>query len=168
MALSDSNETKLCRSSRGVHARAFKGAPRRAGPFRPWPIPRTSRDALQEFVRRREVGCQELREAAGLLGDFGAAACPRPMGGSPPATGATAAPLPRIRRQAVPAATVPHRRARADGRAVLRSPGSLLPVKDHHQGRAWRRVADAMAQAPPLTLIFPGKTSAPIGRTGGE
>ncbi len=148
MALSDSNETKLCRSSRGVHARAFKGAPRRAGPFRPWPIPRTSRDALQEFVRRREVGRQELREAAGLLGDFGA--------------------LPRIRRQAVPAATVPHRRARADGRAVLRSPGSLLPVKDHHQGRAWRRVADAMAQAPPLTLIFPGKTSAPIGRTGGE
>jgi hypothetical protein len=30
-------------------------------------------------------------------------------------------------------------------RAVLRSPGKLSPVKDHHQGRAWRRVADASA-----------------------
>jgi len=64
------------------------------------------------------------------------------MGGSPPVAGAAAAPLPRTRRQAAPAATVPQRRARTDSRAVLRSPGSLSPVKDHHQGRAWRRVAD--------------------------
>ena len=60
-------------------------------------------------------------------GDSGAVACPRPMGGSPPVGGATAAPLPRTCRQAVPAATVRQRRARTDSRAVLRSPGSLSP-----------------------------------------
>ena len=43
---------------------------------------------------------------AGLLSDSGAAACPRPMGGSPPVTGAAAGHQPRTRRQAVPAATV--------------------------------------------------------------
>jgi hypothetical protein len=31
---------------------------------------------------------------AGLLGGSGAAACPRPMGGSPPVAGAAAAPMP--------------------------------------------------------------------------
>jgi hypothetical protein len=66
---------------------------------------------------------------AGLGGDSGAVACPRPMGGSPPVGGATATPLPRTRRQVVPAATVPQRRARTDSRAVLRSPGSLSPRK---------------------------------------
>ncbi len=35
--------------------------------------------------------------AAGLLGDFGAAACPRPMGDSPPAAGAAAGRRPRYR-----------------------------------------------------------------------
>jgi hypothetical protein len=50
-------------------------------------------------------------------------------------------------------------------RAVLLAPGILSPRKYHHQGRAQGRVADAMAQAPPLTLIFHGKTPAPIGRT---
>ena len=59
----------------------------------------------------------------------GVAACPRPMGGSPPVADAAAGRLPRIRRQAVPAATVPQRRARTDSRAVLRSPGSLSPRK---------------------------------------
>jgi hypothetical protein len=54
---------------------------------------------------------------------------PRPMGGSPPVARAAAAPMPRTRRQAVPAATVPQRRARTDGRAVLRLPGSLSPRK---------------------------------------
>ena len=67
--------------------------------------------------------------AAGLLGDFGAAACPRPMGGSPPVAGAAAGHQPRYRQQAAPAATVPQRRARTDSRAVLRSPGSLSPGK---------------------------------------
>ena len=51
---------------------------------------------------------------AGLLCDFGAAACPRPMGGSPPVAGAAAGRLPRYRQQAVPAATIPQRRARTD------------------------------------------------------
>jgi hypothetical protein len=66
---------------------------------------------------------------AGLLGSSGAAACPRPTSGSPPVAGAAAAPMPRTRRQAVPAATVPQRRASADGRAVLLAPGSLSPGK---------------------------------------
>ena len=66
---------------------------------------------------------------AGLLGDSGAAACPRPLGGSPPVAGAAAAPMPRTRRQAAPAATFPQRRASTNGRAVLRSPGSLSPGK---------------------------------------
>ena len=34
------------------------------------------RDALREFVRRREVDRQELGGMAGLLGSSGAAACP--------------------------------------------------------------------------------------------
>jgi hypothetical protein len=42
--------------------------------------------------------------------------------------------MPRVRRQAVPAATVPQRRARTNGRAVLRSPGSLSPCKITAQG----------------------------------
>ena len=66
---------------------------------------------------------------AGLLGDSGAAACPRPLGGRPPVVGAATVPLPRTRRQAAPAATAPQRRARTDARAVLRSPGSLSPGK---------------------------------------
>ena len=66
---------------------------------------------------------------AGLLGDSGAAACPRPMGGSPPVAGAAAGLLPRIRWQVAQAATTHQRRERANGRAVLRSPGSLSPGK---------------------------------------
>jgi hypothetical protein len=64
------------------------------------------RDALREFVRH-EVRRQELQGMAGLLGDSGAAACPRPASGSPPVAGAAAAPMPRTRRQAAPAATDP-------------------------------------------------------------
>jgi hypothetical protein len=66
---------------------------------------------------------------AGLPGDSGAAACPRPASGSPPVAGAAAAPMPRTRRQAVPAATFPQRRASTNGRAVLLAPGSLSPRK---------------------------------------
>ena len=91
---------------------------------------------------------------AGLLGSSGAAACPRPTGGSPPVAGAAAAPMPRTRRQAVPAATFPQRRASANGRAVLRAPGSLSPRKITIKGApAARRCA--MAQAPPLTADLP-------------
>ena len=108
---------------------SFKGTPpaRRAVPALADCV--QDRDALREFVGRREVRRQELRDKAGLLGDSGAAACPRPMGGSPPVGGAAAAPLPPTRRQAVPAATVPQRRARRNGRAVLLTPGSLSPRK---------------------------------------
>jgi len=37
--------------------------------------------------------------------------------------------MPRTRRQAAQAVTVPQRRARTDGRAVLLAPGSLSPRK---------------------------------------
>jgi hypothetical protein len=85
---------------------SFKGtAFGRAGPFRPLPIPCWDRGGLREFVGRREVHRQELPVSGGVLCDFGAAACPRPMGGSPPVAGAAAGLLPRHRRQAVPAAT---------------------------------------------------------------
>jgi hypothetical protein len=103
---------------------------------------------------------------AGLLGDSGAAACPRPMGGSPPVAGAAAGRLPRIRRQAVPGRNEPAAPRLHGWQSRPPVAGQSLTVKAHHQGRAWRRVAEAMAQAPPLTVIFRGKTSAPIRRTG--
>jgi hypothetical protein len=107
----------------------FKGAPaaRRAVPA--LADSAQDRDALREFVKRREADRQEPHGTVGLLGSSGAAACPRPTSGSPPVAGAAAAPMPRTRRQAVPAATSPQRRARTDSRAVLRSPGSLSPRK---------------------------------------
>ena len=58
----------------------FKGAPRRAGPFRAWPVPRGDRDVLREFVKRHEVGRQELRVSGG-------AARRLRGGGLPPAYG---------------------------------------------------------------------------------
>src|ERR1022692_386115 len=89
-----------------------------------------------ERVREAAGGArQELGGAGGLLGDSGAAACPRPTSGSPPVAGA-AAPTPRTRRQAAQAATFPQRRASTDGRAVLLAPGSLSPRKITAQGRA--------------------------------
>ena len=94
------------------------------------------RDALREFVRRREVRRQELRDMAGLLADSGAAACPRPTSESPPVADAAAAPMPRTRRQAAPAATIPQRRASTNGQARPPRAGKSLTAKDHHQGRA--------------------------------
>jgi hypothetical protein len=73
---------------------------------------------------------------AGLLSDSGAAACPRPMGGSPPVAGAAAGLLPRYQQAGGTGRNGPAAPPAGDGRAVLRSPGSLLTVKDHHQGRA--------------------------------
>jgi hypothetical protein len=105
---------------------------------------------------------------AGLLGNFGAVACPRPMGGSPPAAGAGAGLVSRYRQAG---GTGPQRSrscARTDGRAVLRSPGSLSPVMITIKGAPGGASLLAMAQSPPLTVIFTGKTSAPIRRTGAE
>jgi len=114
----------------------FTGAPaaRRAVPALAGSV--QDRDALREFVRRREVDRQKPSGVAGLLGSSWAATCPRPTSGSPPVAGAAAAPMPRTRRQAVPAVTFPQRRVTTKGRAVLRPPGSVSPGKDHHQGRA--------------------------------
>ena len=109
----------------GLQGHALRARRGRSGPGRF----RTERDALREFVKRWEMGRQEPGGAAGLLGSSGAVGCPRPASGSPPVTGATAAPMPRTRRQAAQAVTFPQRRARTDGRAVLHAPGSLLPRK---------------------------------------
>ena len=54
--------------------------------------------------------------------------------------------------------------ARTCGRVVLLAPGIVSPRKDHRQGRACG-ASHAMAQAPPLPLIFHGKNPAPIRRT---
>ena len=88
---------------------------------------------------------------------------PRPAGRKPYGRGAarrSAGPHPQAGGSGRNAA--PMTAPASSDRAVLLAPGILSPRKDHRQGRALGRVADAMAQAPPLTLIFPGKTSAPI------
>ena len=101
---------------------------------------------------------------AGLFGDSGAATCPRPMGGSPPVAGAATAPMPRTRRQAAPV---------RNGPSALRQhewggPSSSRREVSHRESsvsRARRRRV-AASRRKPLTLTFPGKTSAPIRRTG--
>ena len=97
-----------------------------------------------------------------------AAACRALTGGSPTGAAPHAGQLARNRRPMAQAATTSPMSAPASSdRAVLRA-GHPLAAQDHRQGRAQGRVADAMARAPPWTLIFPGKTSAPIRRTGEE
>ena len=61
------------------------------------------------------------------------------------------------RRRSSPSRTPVTAPARAS-RAVLPRRATLTPRKDHHQGRAEGASPAAMAQAPPLTLIFHGKT----------
>ena len=91
----------------------------------------------------------------------------RPSGQEPYGRAAAAAPMPphpqagRSRRHAPTVTAL----ARA-GPAVLHAPGILSPRKITVKGARCARVAHAMAQAPPLSVIFPGKTSAPIRRTG--
>ncbi len=57
-------------------------------------------------------------------------------------------------------------RASTTDRAVLPAPGILSPRKDTVKGAPKGASPTAIAQAPPLTLIFHGKTPAPIRRTG--
>jgi hypothetical protein len=59
--------------------------------------------------------------------------------------GDSAAPPPRTRRQAVPAAASPQRRASTEGRAVLHAPGCLSP----------RKITIKGACGAPLMVIFP-------------
>jgi hypothetical protein len=55
-----------------------------------------------------------------------------------PARSAAAVPLPRTRRQAIPAVTTPGDRASKGGRAALLAPGIVSPRKDHRQERSLR------------------------------
>jgi hypothetical protein len=87
-----------------------------------WPIPCTDRDALREFVGRREGGCLEPPVNGGSAGDSGPAA-PPPV--TSPATGGST-----CRNQ---------------------------PAAPRAHGKPSR---------PPVVGQSPGKTSAPIRRTG--
>jgi hypothetical protein len=138
------------------------GAPDRSVPGRL----RAGSRCVAEFVRRRELGPPGAKRRQGLLGSSGAAACPRPLGGSPPVAGTAAAPSP------------PHPQTGGTGRNGPATPrprawpgrppraGQSLTGEDHHQGRAQGHVPATRGR--PLTLIFPGKTSAPIRRTGAK
>ena len=101
----------------------------------------------------------------GLLSDSGAAAMSRPFGRKPcgrAAAARSAAPLPQVggpRRNAAPMTRV------CKGPGPSSVPGILSPRKVTVKCARYARVL-RMAQAPHLTATFPGKTSAPIGRTG--
>ena len=74
--------------------------------------------------------------------------------------------LPRSRRSAIPAVTLRRWSRLQEGAFPVLRAGHPLTAQDHIQGRSLRSRRCAMAQAPPLSVIFPGKTSAPIGWTG--
>jgi hypothetical protein len=103
----------------------------------------------------------EVHACGGHLADCGAAACRALPGGSPTGAAPHAGQLARTRRPVAQALTPPGDRARVSDRAVLLAPGILSPRKDHRQGRT----SSLRCGRSTLTLIFPGKSSAPIGRT---
>jgi hypothetical protein len=100
------------------------------------------------------------RGSSGPTADCGAAACRALPGGSPTGAAPHAGQLARTRRPVAQAVTLPGDRAHVSDRAVLLAPGTLSPRTDHRQGRT----SSLRCGRSTLTLIFPGKTSAPIGR----
>jgi hypothetical protein len=117
--------------------------------MRDWPVERHHGPTGERWATRRPWG-GGLPRPAGQK-PYGRGAARRSAGPHPPAGGAGRNGVPDDRQRHLAGASS--------------APGILSPRKDHRQGRARGRVAGAMAQAPPLTLIFLGKTSAPIGRT---
>jgi hypothetical protein len=110
-------------------SRARHGAPGRSGSGRFV----HDREALREFVRRHKVHRHELPEMGGAAGDSGAAACPRPMGGSPPAAGTAAGPLHRCRqawRYRTATVPQPHTPAQVAGSPPVA--GQSLTREDHN------------------------------------
>ena len=94
--------------------------------------------------------------------ESGAAACRALPGGSPTGAAPNAGQLARTRRPVVQAVTLPAGdRACVSDRAVLLAPGILSPRKDHRQGRT----SSLRCGRSTLTVIFHGKTLAPVGRT---
>jgi hypothetical protein len=89
----------------------------------------------------------------------------RPSDGSPADAATAALGVPGDRPLADPAVT-PRYRACKSCPAVLPRRASCRRAKITVKGARCARVADAMARAPPLTLIFPGKDPAPIGEDG--
>jgi hypothetical protein len=107
----------------------FKGTPSARRAARPRPGSKQGRADSPGGVRERFEGAAP--SAAGGAGSLAAAA----------------APLPRTRRQAVPAVTHPGDRARKSSRAVLLAPDIVSPRKDHRQERSLRsRPSDGAAR----------------------
>ena len=86
---------------------------------------------------------------------------PRPAGGSPPGAASCRADCQVTgRRRSSPQISVARPRVLS---GILPRRESCRRAKITVKGARCAHVADAMAQAPPLTLIFPGKDPAPIG-----
>jgi hypothetical protein len=142
----------------------FKGAPsaRRAVPALAGSV--DERDALREFVRRRGVRRQELWRSGGAA---------RRLRGGGPARDLWAVALrsrtPPPRRCPAPAGRR-YRPQRSLSAAPARMawpsfPRRAVSHRERSPSRARLRRVPASRRRP-LTLIFPGKTSAPIRRTG--
>ena len=107
------------------------------------------------------------RKAMGHCPTLGRRLCHALSGGSPDGRAAAArsgCPLSQVcgtRRNAAPM-TAPAK----TGPGPSSVPGILSPRKITVKGAPSGRVCDDAQTASPLTLIFPGKTSAPIERTG--
>src|ERR1019366_6688898 len=137
--------------------------------FKGTPSGRASRPALAGLGAETRRSSRELRNSGGVLPDAWGGQKPPPFGGGTRGGG----PRPRVgsprtRRQTVPAVTHPH------DPACARSWPSRPPRAGHfltgknHRSRALAALASLARWrcAPPLTMIFPGKTSAPTRRTG--
>src|SRR5271166_835692 len=107
-------------------------------------------------------------ELVGLLSDSGAAAMSRPFGRKPCGARRRQVGLPCFHRSAVPAVTL--RRCLAPcktGPGPSSVPGILLPRKTTVKCARYARVL-RMAQAPHLTVTFPGKTIGTYRNDGAE
>ena len=141
---------------------------RRARPFGPGRVPTRGRETTE---RQRELTREPVPEPGGSAGTAptpGRAACRALTGGS-----LWARRRHQVSEPAPAGRQFPQQRAHGDRNREnrpSRPPRARhsLAAQRYRQGRAQGRVAVAMAQAPPLTLIFHGKTSAPIRRTGEE
>jgi hypothetical protein len=103
------------------------------------------------------------RGSGGPLADCGAAACRAPSGGSPTGAAPHAGQLARTRKQVAEAVTLtPMTAPLRNLTGASSAPDILSPSKDHSQGRT----SSLRCGRSTLTVIFPGKTSAPIRRTG--
>jgi hypothetical protein len=129
---------------------------------------RTGREATRGTRRGSGVNRDVLARELGRRAHSGGGWLPLPAGGIPAVAARRPARLPR-------SPQAPGSRSNAAQRPCLRELAGPSSTRRASSRRAkitvkgatacGLRVADAMAQAPPLTLILPGKTAAAIGRT---